>query len=720
VTRTAAARVLAIFAPTVLLAAGWLWASARERDGLVRERQALMTRTADTVRAAVDESLAALRDREDQRPFYLYNHFYSPPDVLALADPLAISPLASAPDDARVLGYFQIDPGGVVRTPYDREPTKRSERGAQIAQVVASEAFGDMRALSGVADQRLDRELERYRTARQLPPGYDKAPREDPEQQAVDAKQLFAQKQQQGEEYPALQNTSPEDLGQYTVSLNAWSNQLYEDLKNVPQSSSPSSIPISTGRKTPRIQRKNVPSPEQQSVNFKKLGAKTGKKKRPSKKRPKSKETTLSLALENEAGLLDKPKPKAKNKARSANKRALPKPQKKKAPPPAPLPSREDLIADLGLPDGPEAVVEYSEMEFADVGGDLVLYRTVKHEGVTSVQGVLLDQTQVRESWLPSVVARYGVTNPPPTLVDRAGSPGCGLSLTASEVLPHAFLCFADESVDVALAGLDEDFRVQQALLAGLMLLALIAALAIERASRRAEELGQQKSAFISAISHELRTPLTTLRMNAEMLRDGMVGEDKRERMYGHMANESVRLSHLVENVLEISRLEEGRRPLRPTEVDLGELVDGVVASQGVLCEDKGFTLSATLPDGPLTLTCDRQAVEQVLINLVDNAVKYAGDGDEREVSIEVAPKESAIELHVLDRGPGVPEIDRAKVFDRFFRVERDGREHVVGTGLGLALVRDLARAHGGDVEVRDRAGGGADFVVTLPRATTA
>lgn len=707
--RRALFRVLAIFGPTVLLAVGWLWASARERDSLVRERQALMMRTASSVRAAVDESLAALREREDARPFYLYNHFYSPPDVLALGAPIAVSPLASEPDDTRVVGYFQIDPGGVVRTPYDREGDERDERGDEVAGVVRADSFSDLRTLARVDESRLERERQRYRPAPVRVAQTD-APR------AGNLADLPAQQRTApspggaglGNPPPSQQAAPPEEMGQYTVSLNDWSNQIVSDYKKgppvasaqqqaAPSSSSSSSSSLSSifQRKAPRLERKNVPAPKAQK-NVKKLGSK--RKTRPTKK--------SAFLPQNKSAK------KPAMKTPSASKRRKARPAKKAAPP---MPTREELIADLGLPDGPQEVVEYSPMEFAEVKGALVLYRTVSHDGVTSVQGLLLDETYLRDEWVPSVVTRYAVTDPTPALERSTTAPGCGLSLPASEVLPHAFLCFDDEATEVAVAGLDADFQLQATLLCALMALALAAALAIERARRRAEELTRQKSSFISAVSHELRTPLTTLRMHAEMLRDGMVGDDKRERFYSHMANESVRLGHLVENVLEISRLEEGRRPLKAERTDLADLIAGVVASQTPHCEDKGFSLAVELPREPLPIVCDRQAVEQMLINLTDNAVKYASESDDKSVRIEVKERPGAVELHVLDRGPGVPEKDRARVFERFYRVDRDGQTHVVGTGLGLALVRDLAHAHGGDVAIADRVGGGADFVVTLP-----
>jgi len=145
----AIAIALGIALPTVLLGLGWLAASLRERETLAREQRLLLTRSADAIRGAIDESLEEMRRREDGRPFYLYNHFYSPPEVIAINDPVAVSPLASEPTDPRIVGHFQIDPGGAVRTPYEIEPgSKGSRRALAVTSRVSSPGLGPLRALA--------------------------------------------------------------------------------------------------------------------------------------------------------------------------------------------------------------------------------------------------------------------------------------------------------------------------------------------------------------------------------------------------------------------------------------------------------------------------------------------------------------------------------------------------------------------------------------------
>jgi signal transduction histidine kinase len=245
------------------------------------------------------------------------------------------------------------------------------------------------------------------------------------------------------------------------------------------------------------------------------------------------------------------------------------------------------------------------------------------------------------------------------------------------------------------------------------------AAFVVDRTARRAEELSRQKSDFVSAVSHELRTPLTTIRMHSEMLREGLVSEEKRDRFHEDLVNESVRLSQLVDNVLELSRIERGQRRMKLVEGDLGAFVGGVLEGQRGFLEDKGVTVRGPDGDEEVRVPFDRQAVEQIVLNLLANAAKY-GRGPEGVVDVRLHQRpDGVVELSVLDRGPGIPEAERERVFQRFHRVEREETAHMPGTGIGLALVRELARAHGGDATVHDRDGGGCEVCVRFRGASS-
>jgi len=362
-----------------------------------------------------------------------------------------------------------------------------------------------------------------------------------------------------------------------------------------------------------------------------------------------------------------------------------------------------------------EAEVGYTDMAWYEASQELVLHRIVSHAGAAVVQGVVLDRDEVIHHWLPSLVERHGVTGSP-RVVTSAEHASCSYRRQVSHILAGVELCYPASALTDATAAMDASQNLQRGALLGLLLIIAIALFVFDRAARQREELARQKSAFVSAVSHELRTPLTTIRMHAEMLDEGLVSEARRPRVYGELVHESVRLARLVENVLEVSRLDEGKRPLHAQRGDLRAGVARAVADHRPFVEHKGFTVSGPEEGDPIELDFDAQALEQIVVNLLDNALKYAATG-KREISVSLVSDERQASLSVRDHGPGIPVGEREKVFERFHRVERAETAHSPGTGIGLSLVRDLALAHGGSSEVREAEGGGAEIVVTFPIA---
>ena len=226
----------------------------------------------------------------------------------------------------------------------------------------------------------------------------------------------------------------------------------------------------------------------------------------------------------------------------------------------------------------------------------------------------------------------------------------------------------------------------------------------------------RQKTSFVSNVSHELKTPLTTIRMYAELLGEGRIRDVQKKRKYlDVIVAESQRLTRLVNNVLDFSRLEQGKKTYSLERLDLVTELRHVLATQAVRLQEAGLRLEDHLPAVPVMAHTDRDAVEQAVLNLVDNAIKYAADGG--EVTVEVDDGPSAAYIRVMDRGPGVPASHRERIFEQFHRVDQSLTARQPGSGLGLSIARRLLRDVGGELTYTARDGGGACFEITLPSA---
>jgi signal transduction histidine kinase len=233
---------------------------------------------------------------------------------------------------------------------------------------------------------------------------------------------------------------------------------------------------------------------------------------------------------------------------------------------------------------------------------------------------------------------------------------------------------------------------------------------------RRESQLARLRSDFISGVSHELRTPLAQIRMFSETLTLGRVrSDDERRRSLAIIDQEARRLTHLVENLLHFSRSERQTTHITPEPTKLAPLVQEVIDGFAPLAAARGATLAASVPED-LIVPADPGAVRQMLLNLLDNAVKYGPAG--QEVRIGASRDNGVARLWVDDGGPGIPRADRERVWVRFWRLERDRDSAVAGSGIGLAVVRELASLHHGRAwidEADPATGAGTRVVIELP-----
>ena len=234
-------------------------------------------------------------------------------------------------------------------------------------------------------------------------------------------------------------------------------------------------------------------------------------------------------------------------------------------------------------------------------------------------------------------------------------------------------------------------------------------------------KLARQKTDFVGNVSHELKTPLTSIRMFSELLAEGRVADAAKQRSYLQIITaEAARLTRLINNVLDFSRMERGEKKYNFQPCDLGGVVRGIERAFRPHLEAGGFKFVCELPDEPIVVRGDADALSQIIVNLLSNAEKYSDGG--KEITLQLAQKQTPLphaEIKVLDRGSGVPRGSGEKIFEKFYRAHDSLASGIQGSGLGLTIARQIARAHGGDVVYEPRVGGGSCFVLRLPVSTT-
>ena len=254
-------------------------------------------------------------------------------------------------------------------------------------------------------------------------------------------------------------------------------------------------------------------------------------------------------------------------------------------------------------------------------------------------------------------------------------------------------------------------------LIAALLIAMVVGSWLIVNDLNRQVTLARQKTDFVSNVSHELKTPLTSIRMFSELLAEGRVTDEAKRRSYLHIITaEAARLTRLINNVLDFARLERGEKKYDFQDCDLANLVRETAESYRPHLENNNFALDCRFSAEPLPVRGDGDALAQVLVNLLSNAEKYSNG--QKQIEVRTARHGTPLpyaEVQVLDRGSGVPQGCEEKIFEKFYRAHDSLSSGIQGSGLGLTLARQIARAHGGDVVYEPREGGGSCFALRLP-----
>jgi signal transduction histidine kinase len=253
------------------------------------------------------------------------------------------------------------------------------------------------------------------------------------------------------------------------------------------------------------------------------------------------------------------------------------------------------------------------------------------------------------------------------------------------------------------------------------------------RAFERQQRLAELKSDFVSSVSHELRAPIASVRLMAEGLERGSVTDDQKQHEYFRfIVQECRRLGAMIENVLDFSRIEQGRKEYEFEPTDMAKLVEQTVKFMEPYAAERQVKLAIDIANDIGEVHVDGRAIQQALVNLIDNAIKHSPQGKQVMVrchsegfgvrqssaALDSAPGDF-IRISVQDHGPGIPPTDRNRIFEKFYRCGSELRRETQGVGIGLSIVKHIVDAHGGTTAVSSEPGKGSIFTITLPRQQT-
>ena len=338
--------------------------------------------------------------------------------------------------------------------------------------------------------------------------------------------------------------------------------------------------------------------------------------------------------------------------------------------------------------------------------GRLFLARRVLVDGVDCIQGALLDWPAT-ETWLLGLVA---------DLLPEARLHPASDSLSPRQSRRLAAIPVGLEPGRPFLGTVPAPAPIRVSLGAA-WLGAALAMVAVAILLRGVLQLSERRATFVSAVTHELRTPLTTFRMYTEMLTEGMVTEeDKRQEYLETLGREAGRLTHLVENVLAYARLERSCSPRQMESLALAEMLDGMIGRLSTYAGQAGLELLVEINDGlaATRILAHPSSVEQILVNLIDNAGKYAAKAADRRIHLTARREGRRIGLVLRDHGPGIRPEQARRIFRVFSKSASEAAHSAPGVGLGLALSRRLARSMQGELSLDSAVTDGACFVLTL------
>ncbi len=623
-------------------------------------------RSAEGVVSAVHQQLELSLVGEERRPYTHYRYIHVADQPVPQQEGLNLSPLASFPVQSEtpgILGYWQIDPNGSFNTPL--LPDETTGEGVSVPDREARERLKDQ--LASLLEGQLFSSAAGFRSPTQRLE-LDKN-KDSPENTLSKYKSnlksnvdVRLEEAYQGESEPAASDYFPE--------LRSKDEESLESSKR-------------------RVQKA---SPTQAQVFDSQVGESYSDQ--PTQAKESTAPQKLDLIRKRAAGRQDDTAQDLGDKA-----------------------TREEDAAV-----GPEVVVEVDPFRSDLVDGEwLVFHRKVWFGDRRYIQGFTADLRGFLEAHLDPAFLNSALPDTASHLVfhqgeilesEDGGSDSRPLLLYSS-ALPYPL---NDFHLAITVGQLPESpgYQVVNFLAIFLSLLFVGGLLGIYRLTATQMELSQKKSDFVSAVSHELKTPLTSIRMYGEMLAEGWVEEEKKERYYQHIHDESERLTRLIQNVLTLAQLEQKEWQIDLQAHDPVEFITGVSERLSSQVKRAGFEI-ATEAEGKLKpIQVDGDALTQILINLIDNAIKFSKDAEVKKIVLTVSQLGSDCYIRVRDFGPGIQGRKLKKIFEKFYRIDDEMTRTTRGTGIGLALVKMLADAMDARLDVANRRPG-TEFSIRFP-----
>jgi two-component system, OmpR family, sensor histidine kinase SenX3 len=314
-----------------------------------------------------------------------------------------------------------------------------------------------------------------------------------------------------------------------------------------------------------------------------------------------------------------------------------------------------------------------------------------------------------------SIVVQESAGGTPPQQIDRLFATGAATTFNARVNVPspaywHLLVKHRSGSLEAAVNAARRRNLIISSSVLGVLGLS-VGFLVVS--TRRAHALARQQLEFVATVSHELRTPLAVIRSAADNLADGVVNDEGRIRQYGQLVRrEGLRLTDLVEQILEFAGLESGQRTMTARPVEIGRLLREVIATTEATAPS-GVHVEMTLAESLPAVAGDEAALRRAFQNLIGNAIKYGANGG--WIGIGATPTSSTLDINVSDRGIGIAAADQPRIFDPFYRAADVVAAQIQGAGLGLSLVKRIVEAHGGRITLKSAVGQGSTFTVSLP-----